>query len=269
MQSQFLSDGSDYRSRSGGGSLAKGRRDEGLFWWTILITLLLAMATLSWFFSIMVFKYPEKPFHYNLLMKLKRLDPLTEFDPLAGGKQKLPNGTFFGARELLAKYYSYNPEQLRVANDVLKRTYITNYKDESPVYVKGAFKVTHTRPLIESDIMSKGWVMRAKSMDLEDVELELILPGAESEASPHEIGDIFSLDNKSTFASVINVQRDSSTDGLCATVVPIAYGKYTVGEVSLALSPPLQLNMAASWPVTAQDLAEKPDVKVAAQAVAP
>src|SRR5215207_4653870 len=136
MKSQFLNtSGYDYRSRSGGGSTAKGRKDEGLFWWTILITLLLALATFCWFFSIMVFKYPEKPFNYRLLTKLEKLEPIARFDPLAAGSssaaviKRLPNGSFHNARDLLNKYYNYNPDQLRLTNSLLKRSYILNYSE--------------------------------------------------------------------------------------------------------------------------------------------
>src|SRR4051794_27823271 len=155
MHAQFLSDSSDYRSGSGGSGSAKNRRDEGLFWWTILITLLIGVATCCWFFSIMVFKYPEKPFNYHLLTKLEKLEPIAKFDPLAansiaGGAvaanttpiKRLPNGTFNNARDLLNKYYNYNPDQLRLTNSVLKRSYILNYGEESPVYVKGTYAVT-------------------------------------------------------------------------------------------------------------------------------
>src|SRR5436189_6111571 len=132
MNAQFLSDGSDFRSRGGGGSnFAKNRRDNGLFWWTILITLLIGVATFCWFFSIMVFKYPEKSFNYRLLTKLEKLERIARFDPLAANAasvapgsdvvpvKRLPNGTFNNARDLLNKYYNYNPDQLRLTNSVL------------------------------------------------------------------------------------------------------------------------------------------------------
>jgi len=273
MQAQFLSGGSDFRPRGGGSSLAKNRRDEGLFWWTILITLLLGLATFCWFFSIMVFKYPEKPFNYKLLMKLQKLDPIAKFDPLVVGQvrlpngsitARLPNGTFHSSRELLAKYYSYNPEQLRVANDVLKRSYIMNYEGESPVYAKGTFTVLQARPLTEKDIFAEGWVVRARSVDLEDVELELLLPGPPSDTIPLAEGSTFTLDNKSTFAAVVSVERGASDDGLCASVVPISYGEYIVGdEKTIALRPPTVLNMEATFPVSAD--AEGASMKVAAK----
>ena len=251
MNAQFLSDGSDFRSRGGGGYLAKNRRDNGLFWWTILITLLMGVATFCWFFSIMVFKYPEKPFNYRLLTKLEKLDPIAKFDPLAAGAARLPNGTFHNARDLLNKYYNYNPDQLRLTNSVLKRSYILNYADENPVYVKGTYSVIMVRQLTPSDLMSKGWVVRARSVDLEDVELEVLLPGTAAAEAPYQEGETFTLDNKSSFCSVINVLRSQDADGLCATVVPIGYGSYTLGnQKTLALAPPAVLNVEAPLPVT-------------------
>ncbi|MFZ4768127.1 MAG: hypothetical protein ACOYMN_24530, partial [Roseimicrobium sp.] len=216
MNAQFLSDGSDFRSRGGGAYLAKNRRDNGLFWWTILITLLMGLATFCWFFSIMVFKYPEKPFNYRLLTKLEKLDPIAKFDPFAADATRLPNGVFHGARDVLAKYYNYNAEQLRLANDVLKRCYILNYTEESPVYMKGTYTVVGCRVLSPNDLMPEGWIVRARSVDLEDVELELLLPGAKADSAPYQPGESLTLNNKSTFASVLNVER-SANDGLCVT----------------------------------------------------
>jgi hypothetical protein len=248
MSIHFLNDGSDFRSRSsGGGSLTKGRGDTTLFWWTILITLLMGLATFCWFFSIMVFKYPEKPFHYKLLTKLEKLEPIQKFDPL-----KIPNGTFVGPRDLLAKYYNYNPEQLHLANDLLKRSYILNYTTENPVYVKGTYVVMFARPLKEGDVMKEGWVIRARSEELEDVQVELLLPGAKSAESPFKPDQKFTLDNKNHICCVINVERNRDTDGVCATVAPLTYAGFTTPEKkAIAITPPTKLNMEAGWPVLA------------------
>lgn len=275
MNAQFLSDGSDFRSRGGGGYLAKNRRDNGLFWWTILITLLMGVATFCWFFSIMVFKYPEKPFNYRLLTKLEKLERIAKFDPLAGAAillpdgtpvQRLPNGTFHNARDLLNKYYNYNPDQLRVTNSVLKRSYILNYADENPVYVKGTYSVVLVRPLTASDLVDSGWIVRARSVDLEDVEVELLLPGAKASAAPYQEGETFTLDNKSSFCSVIHVLRNQDADGLCATVVPIAYGSFNLGnQKTLSIAPPSLLNVEAPLPVTGLGSEASVGAKVAAQ----
>lgn len=250
MNVQFLSASSDQRARSGGGKhTAKKRRDEGLFWWTILITLLMGLATFCWFFSIMVFRYPEKPFNYKLLTRLEKLEQIKPFDPL-----DVPSGIFHGARELLAKYYNYNSEQLALLNDLLKRSYIMNYENEGPVYVRGTFNVVNARKLTEADLIDTGWVVRARSSEIEDVEIELLLPGVEGADMPYVQGDSFNLDNKTTFGSVVHVSRNKETDGLCASVIPISYGNFKAGEQKvLSLRPPKVLNMESQWPLTTDE----------------
>jgi hypothetical protein len=222
----------------------------------------------------MVFKYPEKPFNYRLLTKLEKLEPIARFDPLAAGSssaavvKRLPNGTFHNARDLLNKYYNYNPDQLRLTNSMLKRSYILNYSEESPVYVKGTYTVTFARPLESTDLVKNGWVVRAHSVDLEDVEIELLLPGAKAdpENPPYKESDTLTLDNKSSFCSVIHVLRNQDADGLCATVVPIGYGSFNLGnQKSLALVPPTTLNVEAPLPITGSTAGEARGSKVAAQ----
>ena len=96
-------------------------------------------------------------------------------------------------------------------------------------------------------------MVRARSVDLEDVELEVLLPGVASETQPYQEGETFALDNKTTFASVLNVERNAN-DGLCLTVVPIVYGTYTVGnQQTLSLAPPDKLNMEARLPALTLD----------------
>jgi len=261
MHVQFLSDGSDFRSRSGGGYLAKHRRSGGMFWWTILITLLLGLAVFCWFFSIMVFKYPEKPFNYRLLAKLHKLDPVRTFSPIS-----VPHGKFLNAKDLLSAYYYFNAEKLRFTNDSLKRNFILNYANENPVYVKGTFTVVQSRKLAAGDVFGEGWVVRAKSVDMEDVQVELLLPG-KTTVSPYKEGEAFVMDNKSTFGSVLHIERTTG-DGICATLVPIVYGKYAVGsDHRISLTPPEQINVEAHFPLVEPDEIGKEgsSVKVAAK----
>ena len=257
MQVQFLHDGSDFRSRTGGGYLAKERKSGGLFWWTILITLLLGVAVFCWFFSIMVFRYPEKPFNYRLLTKLKKLDPCKPFTPMT-----VPHGSFLGAKDLLSAYYYFNPEKLRFTNDALKRSYILNYNNDSPVYVKGTFSVLGCRQLNAGDVFGQGWVVKAKSVDMEDVQVELLLPGGQSDKMPYKEGEAFTMDNKATFGTVLHIER-TANDGICATIVPIVYGNYAVGSGQrMALTPPEKINVESHWPVMQADEA---GLKVAAK----
>ena len=254
----------------------------GLFWWTILITLLMGVATFCWFFSIMVFKYPEKSFNYRLLTKLEKLERIARFDPLAANTasvapgsdvvpvKRLPNGTFNNARDLLNKYYNYNPDQLRLTNSVLKRSYILNYSDESPVYVKGTYAVTYVRPLTATDLVKNGWVVRAHSVDLEDVEIELMLPGkpADPKAPPYHPGESFTPRQQ-----VLVLQRDQRfAKSGCRW--PLRHGRADrlrqlqsrKSKEACRLLLPLILNVEAPLPITGAAPVSGEEPKVTAQA---
>lgn len=258
MQIQFLNDGTEYRSH-GGGSFSKTKQSSGLFWWTILITLLMGAAIFCWFFSIVLFSHPEKPLHYRLLAKVKKLEPLRKFSPLS-----VPQGKFLTARELLAEYFNDNADHLAVGNDQLKRAYIKNYKEQAPKYVKGAFTVVAARELKTSDVFTKGWVVRARADDIEDVDIEIVFPGVTSAPVAYAQGDKITLDQTSTFASTVHVQK-LPQDRICVTVLPLAYQGFKVAAVGeLHMDAPEVLNMDAMWPV-ARDLDEVQGQKVAAK----
>ena len=54
-------------SWSRGAAATVERTEGGIFWWAVAITLLLGLATFSWFFSFMVFTHPQKPMNYAIL----------------------------------------------------------------------------------------------------------------------------------------------------------------------------------------------------------
>ena len=243
MRVQFLNEGTEFRSYGGSG-MAKSRQSTGLFWWTLLITLLVGLAIISWFFCIFVFSRPENPFSYKVLAKVKKLEPLRKYTPLT-----VPQGKFQSPRDLLGEYFALDDEHLAVANDVLKRSYICNYKSPlAPTYVKGAFVVTAQRKLADSDVFTAGWVVRARAEGFEDVEIELILPEAAGDTTPYKEGDTFTLDQKNTFASAIHVQK-MGEDRVCVTVVPLAY--QGLGAENVQMNAPAKLNLEARWPVAA------------------
>ena len=250
MQIQFLGDGSEYRSH-GGGSFSKNQQSSGLFWWTILITLLMGAAIFCWFFSIVLFSHPEKPLHYRLLAKVKKLEPLRKFSPLS-----VPQGKFLTAREVLAEYFNDSADHLTVGNDLLKRAYIKNYKEQAPKYVKGKFTVIGARELRKSDVFTQGWVVRAKADDFEDVDVEIVFPGVKSTPVAFAQGDKLTLDQTSTFASIVNVQK-LPQDRVCVTLLPLAYQGFQIENAGpIAMDVPELLNMDAPWPV-ARDLVEE------------
>ena len=137
----------------------------------------------------MVFSHPEKPFNYRVLAKFDKLDPIRPFS-----KYSVPGGKFLPSRDLLAEFFAFSHEQLAVKNDMLKRSYIRNYKQEQPLYVKGSFEVINARPLTTSDVITEGWVVRARSTDIEDVDIEIVLPGNKADADPYQVGDTIVLD---------------------------------------------------------------------------
>jgi hypothetical protein len=257
MRFQFLNDGSEFRSY-GGGNFSKNSDGGGLFWWTILITLLMATATASWFFSILVFAHPEKPFNYNLLSKMEKLEPLRGYS-----KATAPYGPFRSANKLLTDYFDHSPEQLGVANDQLKRNYIQNFKDNAnPTYVGGRYVVLGGRKLGANDVFTQGWALVTRSLDLEDVQVECILPNLESADLPVAVGEELKMDE--LFAPVLHVQR-LENDRISATVVPIVFEKALKSKAgsSYTMQPPSRLNMEAAWPVL-HDLKVDPNVQLTA-----
>lgn len=257
----YLSDGKERRSY-GGGSFSKQGDGSSLFWWTILITLMMGLATFCWFFSIMVFQHPEKPINYKVLAKLDKLPIIRKFSVFT-----VPDGAAKSPKDLLASYYSYTPEQLRVANDILKRAYIRNYdKQDPPVYLTGQFTALEVRQLGEADVMQQGWVVRARAVDMEDVDVEILMPGLESGEAPFDVGDMVTLDKRATFGALVNIAK-LGDDRVCATVVPLVYGGFkTATGDALTMAPPRILNLEASWPISADPGV---DAKVVSSTVQP
>lgn len=244
MHVRFLSDGSEYRSYGGGNFSKKKEGNGGIFWWAILITLLMGAATFCWFFSIMVFAHPEKPFNYKMLAKFHKLEPLRPWTTFT-----VPNGKKFDARGLLTEFFPYSSEQMTVKNDILKRSFIRNYKHEQPIYLQGSYQVLSLRMLTPKDVITSGWVVRARATDLEDVDVEILLPGLTIKDEPFRVGDTISMDANKPQVTALHVQRIDG-DRICVTSIPLAYSGFTKTATTLKMNPPDKLNMDAYWPVT-------------------
>jgi hypothetical protein len=244
MHVRFLSDGNEYRSYGGGSFSKKKEGGGGIFWWTILITLLMGAATFCWFFSIMVFSHPEKPFNYRMLAKFHKLEPLRPWTTFS-----VPNGKKLTARDLLTEFFPYSSEQMTVKNDLLKRSYIRNYKHQQPIYLLGNYQVLSLRMLTAQDVVTSGWVVRARSAELEDVDVEIILPGLTIKDEPFKVGDTIAMDSSKPQVTTLHVQR-LDENRLCVTAIPLAYSGFTKTDTAVKMTPPEQLNMDAYWPVT-------------------
>jgi hypothetical protein len=244
MHIRFMSDGSEHRSYGGGNFSKKKEGAGGIFWWAILITLLMGVATFCWFFSIMVFAHPEKSFNYKMLAKFHKLEPLRPWTTFT-----VPTGKKYNARELLTEFFPYSSEQISVKNDILKRSYIRNYKHEQPIYLQGSYKVLTLRMLTPKDVITSGWVVRARATDMEDVDIEILLPGLTIKDEPFRVGDTISMDANKPQVTALHVQRIGG-DRICVTAIPLAYSGFTKTASTLKLIPPDMLNMDASWPAT-------------------
>jgi hypothetical protein len=103
--------------------------------------------------------------------------------------------------------------------------------------------------LTEKDVMSAGWVVRARSTELEDVDVELLLPGLTVSDEPFRVGDTISIDANKPQVTPLHVQRIDG-DRICVTAIPLAYSSFTKSASVVKMTPPAFLNMDAFWPVT-------------------
>ena len=231
--------------------------DGGIFWWSIGITLLIGLATFSWFFCIYAFTHPEKPFYYNLLSRFQKLEPLRAFT-----EKDMQPGKTYAHKDMYQTFYSLSGENLAQKNSELHRAYITNYKEERPVYLRGSFKVTHSRALTKDDVFTCGTIARAVALVEDDKEyrnvvIEYILPSLKQPKDHLLPGDILKLDTTDQagrgrrYAALLNVDRRED-DGMVFTVLPLAYGEHANPQagVSIKAEPPGVLNMAGKWPIT-------------------
>jgi len=247
MRIEFLDKHDTHR---GSGGVAQPRTDSGLFWWTILITILVGLATFCWFFSIYVFAHPEKPLNYRLLTKLDKIEKVKDFSPT-----NVPGGKIEPSKDLYGKFYRFSPAHLKVKNDILKRNFIGNYSDEAPLYITGNFEVLSTRVLSEKDPVTSGCVIRGRCTDFPNVDIEYIVPSLSVESIPYGVGDTFKVTGSGHYASIVHIDRFAE-ENICFSAIPILYPEFSntpaEGEEALkvAMKAPEALNMESTWPFT-------------------
>lgn len=233
------------------------RTDGGLFWWSVAITLLIGLATFSWLFCIYVFTHPEKPFNYGLLNRFEKLEPLKTFS-----EKDFPGGKTYGYKDMYQTFFPITGETLAQKNSELHRAYITNYKEERPVCIRGLFKVVHARPLTGNDVFPCGTIARAVALVDEDKEyrnvvIEYILPAKTPPRDQFLPGDLLKIDlsegegKRRRYASLLNVERQPD-DTMVFTVVPLSYGEHGNAQAGFSIKgePPSTLNLKAKWPIT-------------------
>jgi hypothetical protein len=266
---EFLNAGrSAYSSRGATGKPA----DTGLFWWTIIITLLLGLAIASWFFSIYVFTYPEVPFNYKLLNRLHKLDPLKKFE-----NKEVPTGKIYGPKAAFQEFDRLTDKQLQEKSKLLRRSYLTNYRaiEDKPIYMRGDYKIYQVRPLTSEDVFPSGLIVRAQAieavegvpMEFPNTIIEFVFPTNGPAMAAFNVGDVLTIDQRSIyskeapdkkadgrkfFASMVNLER-LPQHKLIFTLVPLVYGACEVNgdrDSRLSMEPPAKLNLEGHWPIT-------------------
>ncbi len=258
-------------STSTRGAVAKPA-DGGLFWWTIIITLLLGAAIASWFFSIYVFSYPEVPFNYKLLNRLHKIEPLKKFE-----RGDVPNGKVYTAKAAFQEFDRLTDKQLQDKSNLLRRSYLTNYRalEDKPIYMRGDYKIYQVRPLTTEDVFPSGLVVRAQAieavegapLEFPNTIIEFIFPTNGPALAAFSVGDVLTIDQRSLYAketadkkadgrkfyaSVINLDR-LPQHKLLFTLVPLLYGNCEINgdrDSKLTMEPPAKLNLEGRWPIT-------------------
>jgi hypothetical protein len=227
------------------------RRRTNYFAWAIAILLLTGLAFTAWLAGFYIIGQPERPDSYRILKKLHKVEPPKRFELTAA-----PAGEFLTATQLYERYSAMGAAELAKTSSELTRNYIRNFQQVRGLvpYVVGRYTIMETRELGNGDIFADGMVALTVSADRGELLMEHVYP-AEPQVVPLmkqtlNVGLEIKLERTHDLSAVIHVER--LVDGrLMITAIPLLYGTYTVtrGTGTFSLEPPMDLNLAAGWPV--------------------
>jgi hypothetical protein len=253
---QFMSQDSG-RSPKGSALFTCSSRDISIYWWSLLMTVLVGLVCLVWFYTISIFEQPEKPEHYEMLVKLKKIEPLRQFSSLT-----VPKGKFRDSKETMLWAFGMTPDQFEVANRYMLRNYIKNFERADSNYITGSYEVIHTRKLSSQDLISSGLLISLKSTDIDELFLEIILPGESQTPTHWPKGKLWQL-NAQHALNIINVSKLSS-EQICVSALPITYQfKINQDSQTLKCSSPDILNLKTNWPLELDAISSSMREKVA------
>jgi hypothetical protein len=227
------------------------RQRVNYFVWTVVILLLTGFALVAWLGSFYIFWQPERPDSYRLLIKLHRIDPPRRFELTAA-----PAGEFLNPKQLHDRYSPLGEAELSKTNSELARNYIRNFQQVHGLvpYVVGRFRIIEVHQLGSADIFTSGMVALAAAIDNGEVLLEHVYPADRRDVplmrQTLAPGLEIKLERSHDISAVIHADR--TADGrILITAMPLLYGTYTVtrGTGTFSLEPPLDLNLAAGWPL--------------------
>jgi|GEM_PF-424119 len=246
---QFLSSSSSFSRQTR--EQDEGRYASGnLLLWIAVIAVLLGLNFASWSFCMWVFGQPEYPMNYRILTRLEKLDPIRGFIAT-----NAPRGKFYTAKELYSKMYPLTPTEMKAYNGILKRLYLKNFKERKDVtYLAGDFVVKTARRLTKEDVFTSGLVIRARARNFPDAFVDLVLP---AEKIPDDLpapGDELKIEESSTCAAVLNVDRREN-EVMVFTAVPLVADPLEPfdlgGQKTISVSPQKWLNLDRNrWPVS-------------------
>jgi hypothetical protein len=227
------------------------RQRVNYFLWTVVVLLLTGFAFVAWLGSFYIFWQPERPDSYRLLRKLHRIDPPRRFELTAS-----PAGEFLNPKQLHDRYAPLGEAELSKTNSELARNYIRNFQQVHGLvpYVVGRFRIIEVHQLGSADIFTSGMVALAAAIDNGEVLLEHVYPADRRDVplmrQTLAPGLEVKLERSHDISAVIHADR--TADGrILITAMPLLYATYTVtrGTGTFSLEPPLDLNLAAGWPL--------------------
>jgi len=228
--------------------------NDNLFGWTVFILLMCGFAVACWIGTFYVFTHPEEPFNYQILAKLKRLDPPKRFELTAA-----PVGEFLTPDKLLTKFGAMTAGQLDEESKSLLRSYIRNYDHQvSKIpYVTGKFTVLDVYPMDPDKFLDSGFAVLAQSVEVPTIYIEHLFPGASEHLAAMQrtltTGLGIELRRSYDLSAVIHIQ-DLRDGRLLFTCVPLLYGPYgtTQAGSGFQLDPPKNVNVKAGLPAIKQ-----------------
>lgn len=221
------------------------------------MTVLVGLVCLVWFYTISIFEQPEKPEHYEMLVKLKKIEPLRQFSSLT-----VPKGKFRDAKETMLWAFGMTPDQFEVANRYMLRNFIKNFERADSNYIIGSYEVISTRALSSQDLMTNGLLISLKSTDIDELFLEIILPGESQNPNDWPKGKSWQL-NVQHALNIINLSKLSS-EQVCVSALPLTYQfKISQDSPTLKCSTPSILNLKTAWPLDLNAISSSTQEKVA------
>lgn len=244
---------------------ASSSKDGSLFVWTIIILLLIAFAIACWIGSFYIFGHPETPFSYQILNKLKKIDPPKRFE-----FTDAPRGEFLKPAQILDRYGKLSPRELMRVNEALLRNYLRNYKltQDLVPYVVGTYNILDSYELAKDNFFDSGVVALAQAKETPKVLLEQIFPTQAKIIPALQRTLLTGLDidfkRENELCAILHV--DKTSDGrVKVTAISILYPSYESATASgtIALEPPQVMNVAAGLPVLTAGRVTEADAKYA------